>query len=417
MPTFTAIAIDRFLEPGASKSIAKTPPPNSKLDRNTSTEKKTHRAQISPSLYATPEATPLPDSPSSFPPSPYIVDHKRRGPRLLKRISQDDVSLHQQGTVEEKDDENCRNADKEVVNSTEGVSVTATVCEEVGENGFHDGELESSNLDDGLGETNTSSQMVAANLEVDCSCEDFFDPRESMSVTSNTDVEDNNGAERSLRMTTPMVEFFDAWEELSSEGGPQPSLPNVEDELREIRMSLLMEIERRKQAEEALNNVQRQWQRIGEQLSHVGLTFPADPTTVPEDEHLDYDPAEDICRQIHLARFVSNSVGRGCGKAEVQMEMEARIESKNFEITRLCDRLNFYETVNREMSQRNQEAIEMARHHRQRRKRRQRWVWSSIGAAITLGVAALAWSYIPTEKESSSTNASQGPEGDHAAKQ
>lgn len=38
------------------------------------------RPQMSPSLYATPTEIPLPNSPSSFPPSPYIVNHKGRGP-------------------------------------------------------------------------------------------------------------------------------------------------------------------------------------------------------------------------------------------------------------------------------------------------------------------------------------------------
>ncbi|KAF8406459.1 hypothetical protein HHK36_008546 [Tetracentron sinense] len=407
MPTITAIAIDRFLESGAPKSIAKTSP-NSKLERrNTSTEKQIHW----PSLYATPEATPLPDSPSSFPPSPYIVNHKRRGPRLLKRFSQDHVSLRQQSIEEENVDEKCRNA----VNSIEGVSV-AYSCEEVGENGFHDGKLGSSNLDDGLVGNDDSSKMVTVNSERECEGEDLFDPRESMSVTSSIEVGENGGAERSLKMTTPMAEFFDAWEELSSEGGPQPSVRDIEAELCEIRLSLLMEIERRKQAEETLNNIQRQWQRLGQQLSLVGLTLPADPSTVAEDEHLDYNPADELRRQVYLARVVSNSVGRGSAKAEVEMEMEARIESKNFEIARLGDRLHYYEAMNREMSQRNQEAVEMARRHRQRRKRRPMWVWRSIGAAITLGAAVLAWSYLPTAK-GSSTNHSQDSEGDHAARQ
>lgn len=125
MPTFTAIALDRFLEPGASKSVDKTGPnlkppipnpkpvaipnPGSNLERrnrnSTSvTERKVNRPQISPALYATPEATPLPDSPSSFPPSPYIINHKRRGPRLLKSSSEDNVSSREKPL--EKDEVN-----------------------------------------------------------------------------------------------------------------------------------------------------------------------------------------------------------------------------------------------------------------------------------------------------------------------
>lgn len=145
--------------------------------------------------------------------------------------------------------------------------------------------------------------------------------------------------------------------ELSSDNGRQPPPLDIECELREIRLSLLMEIENRKQAEEALDNMRSQWLRIRQQLSFVGLTLPAEPISLAEDERLGVDPVEELCRQVYLARFVSHSIGRGTAKAEVEMEMETHIESKNFEIARLWDKLRYYEAVNREMSQRNQEAV------------------------------------------------------------
>lgn len=126
-----------------------------------------------------------------------------------------------------------------------------------------------------------------------------------------------------------MVAYHDS--ELSSESGPQLPLPDIESELREMRLTLLMEIEQRKQAEENLNNLRKQWQRIREQLSHVGLNLPADPTDGEESA----DPAAEVCDQVYLARLVSNSIGRGVAKAEVEMEMEAQIELKNSEIARL----------------------------------------------------------------------------------
>ncbi|XP_039012411.1 uncharacterized protein LOC120141684 [Hibiscus syriacus] len=105
MATFTAIALGRLLEPGASRFVEdsgpnlKPPIPkpkpitNSKMDRssNTSATRKFILPQISPSLYATPEATPLPDSPTSFSP-PYIINHKCRAPHLSKSFSEDNVS-------------------------------------------------------------------------------------------------------------------------------------------------------------------------------------------------------------------------------------------------------------------------------------------------------------------------------------
>jgi len=114
-----------------------------------------------------------------------------------------------------------------------------------------------------------------------------------------------------------------------------------------------MEIEKRKQTEEALEQMQIHWQRLREQMAQVGLFVPIDPTASTNNMNL----SEELRCQLEIARFVSDSLGRGMAKAEVEMEMESMLETKNFEITRLSDRLHYYEAVNREMSQRNQEAI------------------------------------------------------------
>lgn len=144
--------------------------------------------------------------------------------------------------------------------------------------------------------------------------------------------------------------------ELSSEGGQQSALHDVEAELREMRLSLLMEIEKRKQAEEALSNMRKQWESIRQQLSLVGLTLPAEGPAEGR-EQPDSDPGEELCRQVYLARFVANSIGRGLARAELEAEMESQIEAKNFEITRLCDKLRNYEAMNQEMVQRNQDVL------------------------------------------------------------
>ena len=59
---------------------------------------------------------------------------------------------------------------------------------------------------------------------------------------------------------------------------------------------------------------------------------------------------------------------------------------------------------------------ETSRRLRLRRKRRQRWICGSIAAAITLGTGALAWSYLSTGGESSSTVKTVAPEHGSAAK-
>jgi hypothetical protein len=145
--------------------------------------------------------------------------------------------------------------------------------------------------------------------------------------------------------------------ELSSDTASQNSAHDVDSELREMRLSLLMEIEKRKQAEESLNNMRSQWESIRRGLCLAGIVLPADLNAVAEGEQLNSDPVEDLCQQLYVARFISNTIGRGTVRAEVEMEMEAQLESKNFEIGRLLERLHCYETMNHEMSQRNQEAV------------------------------------------------------------
>jgi hypothetical protein len=116
MPTFTAIALDRLLETGASKPSDKPIPtsmpiPKSRtLERTTSApavKKKVSRPPLKPALYTTPEVKQLPlvDSPSSFPPSPYIINHKRRGPRLHKSSSEASVLSKQNTSRDEKVDD------------------------------------------------------------------------------------------------------------------------------------------------------------------------------------------------------------------------------------------------------------------------------------------------------------------------
>ncbi|CAI9754184.1 unnamed protein product [Fraxinus pennsylvanica] len=411
MPTFTAIAFDRLIGPGAEKSVMpvinasdlarrnSTPdssldrriispssklergvsvPPNPKLNRTNGSstmavvDQRHNWTQISPALYATPESTPLPDAPSSFPPSPYIINHKRRGPRLMKSFSEDDVATHQRAVNENKFNENGKNVEKELVgiakddscvhnepvDSFEDNNYTPTIPNGAEEdlNGVFDGEHGSSDLTNGSTVKNSAVKSVGFNLQRDSEVDDFFDTQDLMSVKSNSESEGIGVAERSLNSITPTAEFYDAWEELSSESGPQPSIPDIETDLCEIRLSLLMEIEKRKQAEEILNDMRNQWKSIRDQLSLVGLTLPADPTTLPGGGQSG-DSAADLCQQIFLARFVSNLIGRGTAKAEVEMEMESQIELKNSEIARLWDRLHYYEAVNQEMSQRNQEAV------------------------------------------------------------
>ncbi|KAL6576120.1 hypothetical protein OROHE_000591 [Orobanche hederae] len=251
MPTFTAIAFDRLIEPGASNSMV--PPRNftdSKLERRHSTpntnqvreidnpisklergatipynptfykrrnsasttttviDKKHHRTQISPAHYATPESTPLPDSPSSFPPSPYIINHKRRGPRLIKSFSEDDVATWKH---EIKVDENGNTDEKDVAASVskDDSFVSMKVLDL---NGAHNNENGGSDMERGPSGQNGVMKPLAFNMQKDVDVDDFVDPQDSMSVNSIGESEGNGGTGRSLNLTTPLSEFYDAWE-------------------------------------------------------------------------------------------------------------------------------------------------------------------------------------------------------------
>ncbi|KAF9620101.1 hypothetical protein IFM89_010751 [Coptis chinensis] len=400
MPTFTSsVTLDRFLEPGEAKSTKRNMP---------TMEKKIFSPKASPSLYTTDtDVRKVSESLFSFPPP----NGERHEMSPLKTLSQGDDSLCQEATQRE-----VRNGSD---TNGKAMSVTLPLLNRRDEvtlsydkfNGFHNGKANNINLD-GNGD---SSMLVAISPDRDAVSEDFFDPQESMSVTSSVDTEDNIGSERTLKLTTPMAEFYDAYEELSTEGGRQTPLRDVEAELREIRLNLLMEIEVRKQAEETVEIMKSRWQRLGQRLALEGLTLPAVSTITVEDEKLEFDHAEELCQQISFAHAVSTSIGRVTAKAEAEMELEAKIELKDSEISRLRQRLHYYETVNREMSLRNQEAIEMAHRLRQSRKRKQRWIWSSVGVTFMLGSATLAWSFLSSTEGSPSTDPSHVLVGDTAA--
>lgn len=97
-----------------------------------------------------------------------------------------------------------------------------------------------------------------------------------------------------------------------------------------------------------------QLQRIAAYLCQMGLSFPE--MQQPGKEQLDLDPTE-IFRGIIVTRFVSEAIERALARTETEVITEAIIDSKNPEISRLRDRLQYYEAMNREMSQRNQEAV------------------------------------------------------------
>ncbi|GAB4847462.1 hypothetical protein Ancab_026519 [Ancistrocladus abbreviatus] len=143
-------------------------------------------------------------------------------------------------------------------------------------------------------------------------------------------------------------------------------------------------------------------------MMDVGLVLPANLTTS--------GPSEDICHQVYLVCIVSKSIGRGAAKAKAEEEMKVQLEAKNFEIARHCN--YFWLTVDGLTmlgGACRAELVEINPDETHQRGRRQWRDWGSIVAAITLGSVALAWSYFPSRKESSSKYHLQAPKPDSAA--
>ncbi|KAJ3705475.1 hypothetical protein LUZ61_009180 [Rhynchospora tenuis] len=411
MPTYTSVALDRLLAPGSRNTSQKPPPAPVRLDRAPtpipSPRKPIPRRQMTPSLCTTPETTPMqpdsPSSPSSYPPSsPYIINHKRRGPRLMKsqslgsddggsKLSEIVTRSQSQTVVPVLGEEEAQTSGEKLVEEMADILQSEQIEEEV----------------DAIEENSKEFEFMVSGMETvrdeekRVEKDEFLDLQESLSTIS----EDGFSTERSYKPSTPMGEFYDAFEEISSESGaPIPSRGNnIEEELREIRLSLLMEIEKRKQAEEAVESLRNQWMKLSNQLSLVGLHLPPPPPIFTErngncnSSNFELDPVEELSQQIIVSRLVSDAISKGISRTEVEAEIEPIIQSKNFEISRLMDRVQYYEFANREMSQRNQEAVEMARQQRNRRKRRQKWILASVGLAVTVGAAAIAWQHLPSK--------------------
>ncbi|VAI48453.1 unnamed protein product [Triticum turgidum subsp. durum] len=409
MPTITHYVLDPFLETGSLPNLQKLvpkPPPAAPLPPEKSSEKPIPvpvapaRTSTLPALYSTPESTPLPDSPSSFPGtwSPYLINHKRRGPGLIKTSSQGDVGS--EGSLPKfpeglpalpKKSEAFRVQESEFRFSQESDGVVNNGVKETldGQNegvqkgkATHFGQDEQDQPEfefrhespDALVRPVNVGRLVNNGMPRDGENDAFLEPQDSQSVTSNSEAEDAGGqgwwkpsSPYGTSVGTPGAEFYDAFEEISSDGATRSSRC-IDDEYREMRLSMLTEIEGRKQAEEGA----------------------------------------ELCQQITVSQLVAAAIARGIARVEVESEMESVISAKNFEIARLSDRVQYYEAANREMSQRNQEAIEMSRQQRNKRKMRQKWFWGSVGIAVTLGTAAIAWSYMPASQsqagDSNSTN-------------
>ncbi|KAI5060355.1 hypothetical protein GOP47_0024775, partial [Adiantum capillus-veneris] len=109
--------------------------------------------------------------------------------------------------------------------------------------------------------------------------------------------------------------------------------------------------------------------------------------------------AEVLDQELVVARLVGEAIARAVARAEKEEELELVLGVKNREISRLWDKLQYLELVNREMSQRNQEVTEIAQRRKRRRQRRRKLALSGFCAAICIGSAGLlCYKHIPWDQ-------------------
>ncbi|XP_057493128.1 uncharacterized protein LOC130778616 [Actinidia eriantha] len=359
MPSFAKIAWESLLEPGVLYANQNSNDSHKKSVNDANRAQTSNHIYISPALYVTPAATPIPEALSDPPsPSPYVVNHKRRGGGRFDEIP----------PVKAEDGESGSNSSGDGENGGEEVLNDELFGVYIGGNGGSVAE------DDG---------------------DDYNPGSEAVSVVSSADDLGKHVECRSF--VSNQGEFFDADEDFSSDG----SISNISSsfgqrmlELGATRLSLLEEIERRKSAENVCSQICGHWQRLANLMSESGLTLPGPPNGTSM--QLENDSLEQLCQELEVCRFVAETIGRGQARAEVEKAAEAIIESKDQEISRLRDRLQYCEAVNREMSQRNQEIMEVARMQQQREKKQQwRWIWSCVGVSVAVGASLIVYSYLP----------------------
>ncbi|CAH9136470.1 unnamed protein product [Cuscuta epithymum] len=387
MPTFTSIALENLLEPRLRDSHQKplsseqitisprgtnggTAKDEAGLEgaENTKHQPLNHYC-ISPALYITSDPTPIPDASSgSVSPSPYVANRKRRsgGNMANRKIDEFDDSERKEG---EKDDE--QNESTFQVRDT----------------------MEAEAMED----------LVFGTPEVSADRIKGLELRDGVYLNPKCDVLLVGSANETVELDSQSFastqgDFFDANEVLFSDFSDESAssvssyIVTMESELRTTRLQLLQEIEKRKDAENTLNMMSCQWQRISNILSEAGLKLPS-PSSVIGGMEPDPNSIEDILQEIIVARFVSQAVGKGQARAEVELAVEAIIESKSQEISRLRDRLMYYETANREMSERNQEILDTARKQHQRQMTQQK-LWSCVGLSAVVGISVAAYFYL-----------------------
>lgn len=130
---------------------------------------------------------------------------------------------------------------------------------------------------------------------------------------------------------------------------------NIESELHTSKANLLEEIEKRKAAEADVAAMCSHWRTVSKVLlSETGVTASPDDIGLTQ---TDINAMKQLSEEFIVARFVAEAIGKEEARAEAELAAQVIIGSKDKEISRLQDRLQYYEAMIHEMSQNNLESM------------------------------------------------------------
>ncbi|KAJ7571482.1 hypothetical protein O6H91_01G164600 [Diphasiastrum complanatum] len=156
-------------------------------------------------------------------------------------------------------------------------------------------------------------------------------------------------------------------------------------------------VERCVSEQRALVTLKQQHEKVAHEFSLSRFfSIPSDKQIIGRTSRNVFDLSDQIGQILEVTRFVACAIAKGTAKAEAEEELASIMDCKNREISRLRDKLQYYETLNHEMSHRNQECIEITRRQRQKRRRRLRLTLGCLGGIACLGMSAAAvYRYFP----------------------
>ncbi|KAI5076448.1 hypothetical protein GOP47_0008513 [Adiantum capillus-veneris] len=394
MPSLSLTSLDRLIETASPSSTSQAGP---SFDRSTP-------FSFYPPLYATPPQQ-RPPSPTAFSPSPYVLNFKRRVPvqqpqtggkeskaELIAESPLQQQCYRMDGT-QEKD---MALPPPKLTKAEEAIS-SDRGSRRKGHKALTENEVFDMELEKREASAYRGRGIAKENMQL---CDS---PPVSLGHGNGDDLTAPSSS-RSFAAIEE-VEFFDAADSVFSESASEDDVYSISIKNGRYLVGgsartasrLEEEMAKRIKAEENVVLWQRRWNEMAKRCATAGVSLPFEIDSVLGSQS---DSAADVLDQeLVVARLVGEAIARAVARAEKEEELEAVLGAKNREISRLWDKLQYVELVNREMSQRNQEVTESTQRRKRRRRRRRGLALSGFCAAICIGSAGLlCYKYIPWEQ-------------------